>query len=111
MKIEYVSEWLSVLGQSQLSSLAFVTASETSKTFVGNEIPENAVYYIWSDQDCFFLVRPAGVTTPLASNSTGVLMLAKNPMSVEIPLGANLAVRGDTAAGTLRMIRQARLDF
>lgn len=96
-----IQEVMDILDVSQLTPLAIgLAAVETSAMDTTN--PKTAVYYVWSDVDCYFRVNSAGSGTAATINNS-MILLANNPISVVLRQGSVVsAITVAAASGTLR---------
>jgi len=96
-----VQEVLDIRGKSQLTPLTIgLAAAETAA--LTTTTPDEAVYYIWSDVDCYFRVNSAAGGTACTVDN-GLILLANNPVSVILKVGDVInAITVTAASGTLR---------
>ena len=96
-----IQEALDIRGRSQLTPLTIgLAAAETAALTTAT--PDEGIYYVWSDVDCYFRVNSAaGGTACTVAN--GMVLLANNPVSVVLRVGDVInAITVTAASGTLR---------
>lgn len=96
-----VREAMDIRGVVQLTPLSIgLAAAETA--VMGDTVPKEAVYYVWSDEDCYFRVN-VGAGGTAASVATSMILLADNPICVVLRQGDVVnAITVTAASGTLR---------
>lgn len=102
--IQQTQEVLTIRGKVQLPSLDTVTANETETAAWNDSGISVATYYMWATTDCHILHKLAAGGTA-AGPTTGVLLLADNPVSIRINLGDVIAARAVADAGTVKFMR------
>jgi len=95
-----IQEVMDIRDRSQLTPLTIgLAAAETAAMATTN--PPVAIYYVWSDVDCYFRVNSAAGGTA-ATVSNGMILLAYNPISVVIRQGDVVnAITVTAASGVL----------
>lgn len=95
-----IQEVMDIRGVVQLTPLTIgLAAAETAAMATTN--PTVAVYYVWSDVDCYFRVNTAS-SGDAASVATGMILLAYNPICVVLRQGDVVnAITVTAASGTL----------
>lgn len=107
MSIRYMQEVLTVRGQLQLPVLS-ITTSPAETAAWNDQGLDKGVYYMWSTVDAWFLHKtaPGGDDDPDAT--TGVLLLANNPVSIEILLGDVISAQAQSGTGEIHFVRLNR---
>lgn len=109
MSITQTQEVLTIRGKVQMDSLAINDAAESETAAWNDNEASVGVYYMWSSTNCHLLHKVAAGGTA-AGDTTGMLLLANNPVSIRIWKGDVIAARAITGSGTIKFIHLNSTD-
>lgn len=102
--IQKVQEIFMVRGQLQMPKLALTTTASETAAWNDNDL-DLGVYYMWSNADCYFLHKIAAGGGSIPNADTGVILLANNPVTIEILKGDVISAQTIAGTGELHFIR------
>lgn len=106
--IQQTQEILDVVDRVQYTKLVINNVSETESAVWNDPDVQVAVYYVWSEVNCYFRVKSFPGGTAVTAD-TGCLLLANNPICIVIGKGQVFAALSSSGAGNVRFFRLNRL--
>lgn len=104
---QLVQEIFDIRGMRQLTPLNLTTTAAETAPFDDLGV-EGAVYYMWSEVDCYFIQKIQG-DSDSATLENSIYLHAMTPVSIAILKGDKINARSVTGTGKLRFVRLNRI--